>query len=198
MGNNLYLVGSSGTGKTTLAIALANAYGLKVLPSAARLVAAEMDVPENGFDKLLADEQKFAQYQERVCLKQIELERECTERFVSQRAFDCLAFEALYGRTARWTYRSSAFMAYLNRFEHHFGNHLIFVRPHPTTNAMAKVDGDRLPYLQWEDVLRFDGAMKFFLEIKGFPYLSLPYYETPGERLIAVVDYLAKNNFKGQ
>lgn len=196
---NIYLVGASGTGKTTLACELAEVYGLQILPSAARMVAREMNVAETQFEKLLADEDKFAEYQRRVCEKQIKLEAESQERFVSCRAFDCLIFEALYGTMARWTFTSVAFAEYMSKIvAKQRANPIIFVRPHPVTNALAHHQGERKPYLNWNDVMRFDGAMKFFMECHGVGYYSSEFCDDSRQRVQGVCDHLKSLNFQAR
>lgn len=195
---NIYLVGASGTGKSSLAAELANIYGLKVLPSAARMVAAEMGVAETRFEDLISDATKFSGYQRRVALKQIELEDQSKERFISCRAFDCIVFEALFGGTAGRTYSSPEFQEYLKRFSPASSlNMVFFLRPHATTNELARQQGDRLPYLDWDMVLRFDGGMEVFLEMHGYSYFSLNFHGSLSYRVAAARDYLDLMKFKG-
>src|SRR4029078_12569531 len=87
----IYFVGSHATGKTTLCRYVSRRYGLPMISEVARAVLAEM---ETGLDALRTDMDLVAEYQERVFARQVAVEKMHENRFVSDRAFDNLAYVA--------------------------------------------------------------------------------------------------------
>jgi nicotinamide riboside kinase len=87
----VYLVGSHGTGKTTLARYVRDTYGLPMIAEVARGVLAEM---EAGLDALRADVPLVNRYQREVFERQIDAEQRVDGPFVSDRAFCNLAYAA--------------------------------------------------------------------------------------------------------
>src|SRR5262249_12865207 len=87
----IYFVGSHATGKTTLCRHVSRRYGVPMITEVARAVLAEM---ETGLDALRTDMDLVAEYQERVIARQVAVERQHADHFVSDRAFDNLAYVA--------------------------------------------------------------------------------------------------------
>src|SRR5262245_33058023 len=87
----IYFVGSHATGKTTLARYVSRRYGLPMISEVARAVLAEM---ETSLEALRTDMDLVAEYQERVFARQVAVEKQHQGRFVSDRAFDNLAYVA--------------------------------------------------------------------------------------------------------
>src|SRR5215212_99352 len=87
----IYFVGSHATGKTTLCRYVSRRYGLPMISEVARAVLAEL---ETSLDALRTDMELVAEYQERVFERQVAVERHHQGRFVSDRAFDNLAYVA--------------------------------------------------------------------------------------------------------
>src|SRR3954469_10443133 len=87
----IYFVGSHATGKTTLCRYVSRRFGLPMISEVARAVLAEM---ESSLDALRTDMDLVAEYQERVFARQVAIEKLHEGRFVSDRAFDNLAYAA--------------------------------------------------------------------------------------------------------
>src|SRR5512134_1686085 len=87
----IYFVGSHATGKTTLCRWVSRRYGLPMITEVARAVLAEN---ETSLDHLRTDMDAVAEYQERVFARQVAIEKLHDGKFVSDRAFDNLAYAA--------------------------------------------------------------------------------------------------------
>ena len=87
----IYFVGSHATGKTTMTRHVSRTYGLPMITEVARGVLAELEI---GFERLRSDIEMVNMYQKRVFERQIEVERLQKGSFVSDRAFDNLAYAA--------------------------------------------------------------------------------------------------------
>src|SRR6185369_4905878 len=85
----IYFVGSHATGKTTMTRYVSRRYGLPMITEVARAVLAEL---ETSLDALRTDMDLIAEYQRRVFERQVEVERLQATGFVSDRAFDNLAY----------------------------------------------------------------------------------------------------------
>ena len=87
----IYFVGSHATGKTTMTRWVSRRYELPMITEVARSVLAEL---ETNFDTLRTDMERVGDYQRRVFERQIATERLQEKGFVSDRAFDNLAYNA--------------------------------------------------------------------------------------------------------
>src|SRR5947209_15039109 len=87
----IYFVGSHATGKTTMTRYVSRRYGLPMITELARAVLAEL---ETSLDALRTDMDLVAEYQRRVFERQVQVERTQGTGFVSDRAFDNLAYAA--------------------------------------------------------------------------------------------------------
>src|SRR5215470_3650171 len=87
----IYFVGSHATGKTTLCRYVSKRYGVPMISEVARGVLAEL---ETTFDALRTDIDQVGVYQRRVFERQMAAERGHGGGFVSDRAFDNLAYAA--------------------------------------------------------------------------------------------------------
>ena len=171
----IYFVGSHATGKTTMTSWVSKTYGLPMITEVARGVLAELEV---SLDRLRTDIEMVNQYQQRVWDRQMESERLLKGSFVSDRAFDNLAYAADHGTIVAEMLGSHGFrdyMAWVNN------GHVFYLRPH---KVMLKDDGVRAA-VDWESVLRIDGMVKFMLEQHRVRYLPI---DTPSmqERVRAV------------
>src|ERR1700722_16294977 len=87
----IYFVGAHATGKTTMTRYVSRRYGLPMITEVARAVLAEL---ETNLDALRTDMDLVAEYQRRVFERQVHVERTQGTNFVSDRAFDNLAYAA--------------------------------------------------------------------------------------------------------
>src|SRR5687767_10120101 len=87
----IYFVGAHATGKTTMTRYVSRHYGLPMITEVARAVLAEL---ESSLDSLRTDMDLVAEYQRRVFERQVQVERAQGTGFVSDRAFDNLAYAA--------------------------------------------------------------------------------------------------------
>jgi nicotinamide riboside kinase len=159
----IYFVGSHATGKTTLCRHVSRRYGLPMISEVARAVLAEM---ETGFDALRTDMELVGEYQERVFARQIAVEQLHASRFVSDRAFDNLAYVAEHTTNAYAMMNDQRFHDYMKWVREGI---VFFVRPH---QSLLKEDGVRAG-VSWDSVLRIDGMVKLMLEQHQISYLPL-------------------------
>jgi predicted ATPase len=162
-GVRIYFVGSHATGKTTLCRYVSRRYGLPMISEVARAVLAEM---ETGLDALRTDMDLVAEYQERVFARQVAVERMHDGRFVSDRAFDNLAYAAEHTTNAAAMMNDARFRDYMRWVS---DGVVFFLRPHP---SLLKDDGVRTG-VSWDSVLRIDGMVKLMLELHGIAYLPV-------------------------
>lgn len=159
----IYFVGSHATGKTTMTRYVSRKYGLPMITEIARAVLAEL---ETSFDALRTDMDLVAEYQKRVFERQVQVERMQGSGFVSDRAFDNLAYAAEHTLSVADMIDNDGYRQYTDWV----GQGIVFfVRPH---RDLLKEDGIRAG-VTWESVLRIDGMVKFMLEQSRIPYLPI-------------------------
>ncbi len=162
----IYFVGSHATGKTTLTRWVSRRYGLPMITEVARGVLAEL---ETNFDNLRTDMELVADYQRRVFERQMATERLQEKGFVSDRAFDHLAYAAEH------TTVLSEIMFHdggneVRRYMEWVNQGLVFfVRPQ---RSLLKEDGVRAG-VDWDSVVRIDGMVKLLLEQYRISYLPI-------------------------
>jgi nicotinamide riboside kinase len=178
----IYFVGSHATGKTTLCRYVSRRYGMPMISEVARAVLAEM---ETSLDALRTDMDLVAEYQQRVFARQVSVEKQHGERFVSDRAFDNLAYAAEHTMHAGAMLGEPSFREYMAWVA---GGVVFFLRPHPT---LLKEDGVRAG-VSWESVLRIDGMVKLMLEMYRISYLPIESVSMQ-ERVRAVEFVLARS-----
>src|SRR4051794_27516118 len=145
----IYFVGSHATGKTTMARWVSRRYGLPMITEVARGVLAEL---ETNFDALRTDMEMVADYQRRVFERQIATERLQEKGFVSDRAFDNLAYAAEHTTVLNEImYHDGGddlrrYMEWVN------GGLVFFVRPQ---RDLLREDGVRAG-VDWDSVVRID------------------------------------------
>jgi predicted ATPase len=159
----IYLVGSHATGKTTLCRYLSRRYGLPMISEVARAVLAEM---EASFDALRTDIDLVAEYQTQVFTRQVAVEKMHQGHFVSDRAFDNMAYAAEHTTIVADLLASPTFAAYMKWVSEGL---VFFLRPHP---SLLKQDGVRAG-VSWDSVLRIDGMIKLLLEQHRLSYLPV-------------------------
>lgn len=178
MSIGIYLVGASGTGKTTLGRHVEAKYGVPRIKSAARETLKAFGLREDQFSQLMADQDRYEEYQKQVFATQLLFEENAAAKghFVSERAFDHLVFRALYGRGSAQMYASPDMKDYFHKLAGAYTDFtpvVFLVRPSREAFEAAQKDGDRQAYINWEDIHRFDGAMEFLLEVHGVKYMPL-------------------------
>jgi hypothetical protein len=174
----IYFVGSHATGKTTLCRYVSRRYGLPMITEVARAVLAEM---ESSLDSLRTDMDLVAEYQERVFARQVAIEKLHDGRFVSDRAFDNLAYAAEHTTVVADLMSDQRFADYMKWVS---AGTVFFLRPH---ESLLREDGVRAG-VSWESVLRIDGMIKLLLEVHRVPYL--PVESVSMQERVRAVDFI--------
>ena len=181
----IYFVGSHATGKTTLCRYIGQHYGLPMISEVARAVLAEM---EASFDAMRTDMDLVANYQRDVFARQVQIEHAQGEDFVSDRAFDNLAYAAEHTTIAADLLHETRFQEYMKWVSKGL---VFFLRPH---QSLLREDGVRAG-VSWESVLRIDGMVKLLLEQHRISYLPIESVSMQ-ERVRAVEFVLAQAGVK--
>lgn len=159
----IYFVGAHATGKTTMTRFVSRKWGLPMITEVARAVLAEL---EASLDALRTDPDLVAEYQRRVFERQVHVERAQQGGFVSDRAFDNLAYAAEHTTILADLYHHDTFRDYMKWV----GEGVVFfVRPQ---RDLLREDGVRAS-VTWDSVLRIDGMIKLMLEQHRIPYLPI-------------------------
>jgi nicotinamide riboside kinase len=159
----IYFVGSHATGKTTLCRHVSQRYGLPMITEVARAVLAEM---ETSLDALRTDMELVGEYQQRVFARQVAIEKLHNGTFVSDRAFDNLAYAAEHTTIVADLLDDTRFREYMQWVSEGV---VFYLRPHA---SLLRDDGVRAG-VSWESVLRIDGMIKLMLEQYRISYLPL-------------------------
>lgn len=159
----IYFVGSHATGKTTLSRFVSQTYDMPMISEVARSVLAEM---ETSFDAMRTDMDLVSDYQRRVFARQVDTEKLHSDRFVSDRAFDNLAYAADHTTIFADMVHDSGFADYMKWVA---GGIVFFLRPH---RSLLVEDGVRAG-VDWESVVRIDGMVKLLLEMYRVDYLPI-------------------------
>jgi nicotinamide riboside kinase len=159
----IYFVGSHATGKTTMCRWVSKQYRLPMISEVARAVLAEL---EARFDALRTDMDLVADYQRQVFARQVDVERLHDGAFVSDRAFDNIAYAAEHTTILGELLADPRFAEYMEWVSEGV---VFFLRPHP---SLLVNDGVRAG-VSWESVLRIDGMVKLLLEQHGVSYLPI-------------------------
>ena len=159
----IYFVGSHATGKTTLSRYVSQAYGMPMISEVARSVLAEM---ETSFDAMRTDMNLVSTYQRQVFARQVATEKQQSGSFVSDRAFDNLAYAADHTTIFADMVNDSGFSDYMEWVSQGI---VFFLRPH---KSLLVQDGVRAG-VDWESVLRIDGMVKLLLEMYRVSYLPI-------------------------
>lgn len=186
----IYFVGSHATGKTTMTRWVSRRYGLPMITEVARAVLAEL---ETNFDTLRTDMDRVGDYQRRVFERQIAIERMQDKGFVSDRAFDNLAYAAEHAMVLGDIMAEDSGIEVRSYMEWVSNGLVFFVRPH---RSLLKEDGVRAG-LDWDSVVRIDGMVKLLLEQFRIRYLPI---DTPSmqERIRAVEFVLSRLGMEQQ
>jgi hypothetical protein len=149
-----------------------------MISEVARAVLAELEAP---LEKLRTDPALVEKYQRLIFERQVEAEKKAGESFVSDRAFDNLAYAAEHTTIVADIIESQKFRDYMRWVS---DGVVFFIRPN---RQLLREDGTReMPY--WESVVRIDGMVKFMLEQFRVPYL--PIESVSMQERIRVVDFV--------
>jgi nicotinamide riboside kinase len=159
----IYFVVSHATGKTTMCRYVNRRYGVPMITEVARAVLAEH---ETSLDHLRTDMDAVAEYQERVFARQVAIEKLHDGKFVSDRAFDNLAYAAEHTTVVAGMMSDQRFRDYMAWVAEGI---VFFLRPHP---SLLREDGVRAG-VSWDSVLRIDGMIKLLLEQHRISYLPV-------------------------
>lgn len=159
----IYLVGAHATGKTTLARWVRDRYQLPMISEVARGVLSEM---EAQLDSLRTNVDLVNHYQAQVFERQIAAEEEQKGPFVSDRAFCNLAYAAHHSTILSEIFGDPRLRRYMESVREGV---VFFLRPH---RELLVEDGVRAG-VDWEEVLRIDGMVKFMLEMFAVPYIPV-------------------------
>ena len=174
----IYFVGSHATGKTTMARFVSKYYGVPMITEVARAVLAEMEMT---LEQIRTDIELVNRYQRMVFERQIEIEKTYKKGFVSDRAFDNLAYTAEHATILADLIESPEFKEYIEWVK---GGIVFFLRPHP---SLLKEDGVRAE-VNWESVIRIDGMVKLLLEMFRIKYLPI---QTPNmQERVKIVEFI--------
>lgn len=186
----IYFVGSHATGKTTMTRWVSRRYELPMITEVARSVLAEL---ETNFDTLRTDMERVGDYQRRVFERQIATERLQDKGFVSDRAFDNLAYAAEHALCLGDIMSDTAGEDVRRYMEWVSEGVVFFVRPH---RSLLKEDGVRAG-VDWDSVVRIDGMVKLLLEQFRIRYMPI---DTPSmqERVRAVEFVLSRMGLQQQ
>jgi hypothetical protein len=121
---------------------------------------------ETSLDHLRTDMDAVAEYQERVFARQVAIEKLHDGRFVSDRAFDNLAYAAEHTTVVADMMSDQRFRDYMTWVAQ---GTVFFLRPHP---SLLREDGTRAG-VSWDSVLRIDGMVKLLLEQHRISYLPI-------------------------
>ncbi len=163
----VYLLGASGTGKTTLAKHLSRELGCEHLTGAVGNVMKRMGIT---FDQAMRDMELMDSFQLAIWEEQMRMERPFWENgypFVSDRGFDLMAYTAGQARTVAQIAESDLFQEYMRRLKTP-GTIVMLMRPHP--EVKAQTDGRRDAFLSPEWVWKVDGVIEYLLESHRVPY----------------------------
>jgi hypothetical protein len=159
----IYFVGAHATGKTTMTRYVSRKWGLPMITEVARAVLAEL---EARLESLRTDMDLVAEYQRRVFARQVQVERMQQRGFVSDRAFDNLAYAAEHTTILSELIDNDHFREYMRWVA---DGVVFFVRPQ---RDLLKEDGVRAG-VTWDSVIRIDGMIKLMLEQYRVPYLPI-------------------------
>ena len=159
----IYLVGAHATGKTTLARWIRDRYEVPMIAEVARGVLAEM---EAKLETLRTDVDLVDRYQATVFTRQIDAEQSVQGPFVSDRAFCNLAYAAHHSSILSKIFQDPRLQDYMQWVRQGV---VFFLRPH---REMLVEDGVRAG-VEWEEVVRIDGMVKFLLEQFDIPYIPV-------------------------
>lgn len=178
-GPRVYFVGAHRTGKTTLARWVRDTYGLPMITEVARTVLAET---EDSLTSLRTKLDQVASYQEEVFHRQINAEKLQNGGFVSDRAFDNLAY------AAEFTEHSFGRMINSQELKEYMewvgGGIVFFVRPDRKLLIADQINKN----LDYDAVIRIDGMVKMLA--KQFDIRYMPIHPVDFEERVSIMRFV--------
>lgn len=143
---------------------VADTYNIPLLTEVARLILAEREL---SMDTLRHDLRVVDSFQKAIFLRQIN-EEIGRDSFVSDRSFDNLAYAGAHSRILRDILETQEAKEYIEKLRQN-DVVIFFVRPVKST---MKDDGIR-EQVEWDELNRIDGAVKFMLEMWGLKHFQI-------------------------
>ncbi len=151
-----------------------------MIAEVARSVLAELEVPLSA---LRTDLPLVGTYQRSILKRQIDIEKNYPEGFVSDRAFDNLAYAAEHTLGFATMLEEATTQQYLRWVA---GGTVFFIRP---KRELLVEDGTR-ETPNWDAVVRIDAMIKFMLEAYRIPYL--PIDTVSMQERVRIVEYVLR------
>lgn len=175
----VYFVGADRGGKTTLCRYVRDAYGLPMLGEAARMV---LHRDEDDFARIRATGASASKYQCDVFNRQLREEDATKAPYVSDRAFDNLAYASEHGRNFKELYDALP-PAYLERLR---ASVVFFVKPAHDIFLAGAADPVRAR-TDWDAVQRISAKVEMLLQLLDIPHVTIA--ESIASRREELIDY---------
>jgi len=151
-----------------------------MITEVARSILAEW---ETTLDELFIDIDGIGHFQHEILRRQLVKEQEHGDNFVSDRAFDSIAYAAEHTTIASELMSSPQFQQYVNQVNRGI---VLFLRP---SKHLLKDDGTRAStHLIWDSVIKIDGMIKFMLEKYQTKYL--PISESNMQERVRIIQFI--------
>lgn len=175
----VYFVGADRGGKTTLSRYVRDAYRLLMLGEAARMV---LHRDEDDFARIRATGASASKYQCDVFNRQLHEEDAAKAPYVSDRAFDNLAYASEHGRNFKELYDALP-SAYLERLR---ASVVFFVKPAQDIFLAGAADPVRA-HTDWDAVQRISAKVEILLQLLDIPHVTIA--ESIASRREELIDY---------
>lgn len=175
----VYFVGADRGGKTTLCRYVRDAYRLPMLGEAARMV---LHRDEDDFARIRATGASASKYQCDVFNRQLREEDAAKAPYVSDRAFDNLAYASEHGRNFKELYDALP-SAYLERLR---ASVVFFVKPAQDIFLAGAADPVRAR-TDWDAVQRISAKVEMLLQLLDIPHVTIA--ESVASRREELIDY---------
>lgn len=175
----VYFVGADRGGKTTLCRYVRDAYRLPMLGEAARMV---LHRDEDDFVRIRATGASASKYQCDVFNRQLREENAAKAPYVSDRAFDNLAYASEHGRNFKELYDALP-SAYLERLR---ASVVFFVKPVHDIFLAGAADPVRAR-TDWDAVQRISAKVEMLLQLLDIPHVAIA--ESIASRREELIDY---------
>lgn len=162
----VYVAGSHGVGKTSVARWVSKHYALPLVAEVARQVLAEAEL---SLQTLRVDIDRTSEFQAQVFRRQAAAEDAVGQRFISDRCCDNLAYAAEHTHALR-KIAQDGLDEYAKRLKAP-GSVVFLVRPH--RSFLEHGDDGVREAADWDAVVRIDGAVRFLLEYLDVDYVSV-------------------------